>query len=151
MHLAMEYISNGDLGQYLTDHSVKARSEARAITTQILEGLVVLHQREICHRDLKPQVSLPAPGLGRVVNPPADACLEHTDCVAVAHLGQDHRFWHLETVGWHRAPDPLRHCFISGTGAPRAPAETYEDPRADVHLGGRHLGSGCCHPPSVDI
>lgn len=52
----MEYIAHGDLGQYITDYSVKARSEAREITSQILEGLVVLHQREICHRDLKPQV-----------------------------------------------------------------------------------------------
>lgn len=52
----MEYISHGDLGQYLKEYSVKARSEAKVISTQILEGLEVLHRREICHRDLKPQV-----------------------------------------------------------------------------------------------
>lgn len=61
MHIVMEYIANGDLGQYITDHSVKARSEAQEISIQILEGLAVLHKREICHRDLKPQVSLPTP------------------------------------------------------------------------------------------
>lgn len=55
----MEYIAHGDLSQYINDYSVKARSEAQEITSQILEGLVVLHQREICHRDLKPQVYLP--------------------------------------------------------------------------------------------
>lgn len=54
----MEYVVHGDLSQYMTDYSVKARSEAQVITSQILEGLVVLHQREICHRDLKPQVYL---------------------------------------------------------------------------------------------
>lgn len=58
----MEYISHGDLGQYMTDHPLKARSEAQGIATQILEGLVVLHKREICHRDLKPQVNLSPSG-----------------------------------------------------------------------------------------
>lgn len=58
MHIAMEYIAHGDLSQYMIDYSVKAKSEAQAISMQILEGLAVLHQRGICHRDLKPQVHL---------------------------------------------------------------------------------------------
>lgn len=56
MHIAMEYIEHGDLGKYIADYPVKARSETKEIASQILEGLVVLHEREICHRDLKPQV-----------------------------------------------------------------------------------------------
>lgn len=50
----MEYIEHGDLGKYIAEYKTKV--EAREITSQILEGLVVLHEREICHRDLKPQV-----------------------------------------------------------------------------------------------
>lgn len=62
----MEYIEHGDLGKYIADYSLKARSEAKEITSQILEGLVVLHQREICHRDLKPQVLPLLPDLQRI-------------------------------------------------------------------------------------
>lgn len=54
IHIAMEYIQHGDLGQYIAMGQSKA--DPREITSQILEGLVVLHEREICHRDLKPQV-----------------------------------------------------------------------------------------------
>lgn len=52
----MEYVGHGDLGQYVKEFREKARLEARDITKQILEGLVILHEKKICHRDLKPQV-----------------------------------------------------------------------------------------------
>lgn len=52
----MEYIEHGDLGQYIKEDWAKAKTEVKEITSQILEGLVILHEREICHRDLKPQV-----------------------------------------------------------------------------------------------
>lgn len=52
----MEYIEHGDLGQFITNSGQRAKAGAREIASQILEGLVVLHEREICHRDLKPQV-----------------------------------------------------------------------------------------------
>lgn len=54
----MEYIAHGDLGDYIKEHggTAKARSEIGVITSQILSGLVVLHGKNICHRDLKPQV-----------------------------------------------------------------------------------------------
>lgn len=58
MHIAMEYIDHGDLGQFITNSGQQAKAGAREIASQILEGLVVLHEREICHRDLKPQVRL---------------------------------------------------------------------------------------------
>lgn len=53
----MEYIPNGDLGRYIKENRAKAKADGRAITEQILRGLVVLHERDICHRDLKPQVT----------------------------------------------------------------------------------------------
>lgn len=52
----MEYVAHGDLYQYMTSNTTQVKTEATAITPQILAGLVVLHEREICHRDLKPQV-----------------------------------------------------------------------------------------------
>lgn len=55
IHNAMEYIEYGHLGKYISEFQ---KSDTKEITSQILERLVVLHEREICHRDLKPQVSL---------------------------------------------------------------------------------------------
>lgn len=52
----MEYVEHGDLERYLNKYAPKAKSEVKEITRQLLEGLVVLHERHICHRDLKPQV-----------------------------------------------------------------------------------------------
>ncbi|ERF76790.1 hypothetical protein EPUS_08975 [Endocarpon pusillum Z07020] len=53
IYLAMEYIPHGDLQQCV--RSRLPEDEAKAITTQILEGLCVMHERSITHRDLKPQ------------------------------------------------------------------------------------------------
>lgn len=58
VHIAMEYIEHGDLAQFITNCGKQAKASARDIASQILEGLVVLHEREICHRDLKQQVCL---------------------------------------------------------------------------------------------
>lgn len=55
-YLAIEYIEHGDLGQYLRDFGPRAEADAKEITRQLRQGLVVLHERGICHRDLKPQV-----------------------------------------------------------------------------------------------
>lgn len=55
-YIVMEYAEYGDLAHYLDNHLEKAQAEAQDITRQILNGLVVMHQRDICHRDLKPQV-----------------------------------------------------------------------------------------------
>ncbi|KAL0635177.1 hypothetical protein Q9L58_005902 [Maublancomyces gigas] len=62
--LAMEYIEHGDLNQYLNDYGPCSPSNARAITKQLLDGLVTLHELKITHRDIKPQnvlVALPNP------------------------------------------------------------------------------------------
>lgn len=54
IHIAMEYISHGDLRQYLKVE--RPESEAKAITRQLLEGLSVIHDEGFAHRDLKPEV-----------------------------------------------------------------------------------------------
>lgn len=54
--IAMEYTECGDLRKYITGFRPKARREVREITGQLLEALVVLHGKNICHRDLNPQV-----------------------------------------------------------------------------------------------
>ena len=53
----MEYISNGDLCNCLKVE--RSESEAKVITRQLLEGLVVIHQEGLAHRDLKPEVRPP--------------------------------------------------------------------------------------------
>jgi serine/threonine protein kinase len=63
--LVMEYIENGDLSQYLKESPKRVKAEARNIVRQILEGLVVMHDQNICHRDLKPQVRPPPANIYR--------------------------------------------------------------------------------------
>lgn len=52
----MEYVQYGDLGRYIVEHRAQAKTQVKQITSQILKGLVELHERDICHRNLKPQV-----------------------------------------------------------------------------------------------
>ncbi|KAK5988212.1 Serine/threonine-protein kinase RAD53 [Cladobotryum mycophilum] len=50
--IAMEYLRMGDLQRYLT--RPLPESEARQITTQVLEGLGFMHENGFVHRDVKP-------------------------------------------------------------------------------------------------
>lgn len=54
VYMAMEYVEGGDLSRYLADPII--RLEAREITKQLLQGLAIMHERKICHRDIKPKV-----------------------------------------------------------------------------------------------
>lgn len=84
MFIAMEFIEYGDLSNMKPEDQ---RSNARDITQQILEGLEVLHERNICHRDLKPQVCSRAQK--QYVHLLGADNIEHTHRLAAANLGQD--------------------------------------------------------------
>ena len=50
----MEFFGNGDLAQHIPN--ISAEDEVRKITTDLLEGLSIMHAEGFAHRDLKPQV-----------------------------------------------------------------------------------------------
>ena len=52
----MEYFPYGDLDKYITAGFTEA--DTKIITTQLLEGLEIMHANDFAHRDLKPQVGL---------------------------------------------------------------------------------------------
>jgi serine/threonine protein kinase len=54
----MEYVEHGDLRGYLEKFGEQSEESAKEIAMQVLEGLVILHGRSICYRDLKPEVNL---------------------------------------------------------------------------------------------
>lgn len=57
--IAMELFEEGDLQSYLENNCAgqpRPEDEAREITVQVLEGLTLMHQLGIAHRDLKPGV-----------------------------------------------------------------------------------------------
>ena len=94
VHIAMEYISHGHLRQYLKVE--RTESEAKTITRQLLEGLLVIHQKGFAHRDLKPEVRLP-------VIPVQAAQLtrgiEYSCILHISHMGQNCGLWAGETSG----------------------------------------------------
>lgn len=55
----MEYLEFGDLHDYLHDRSPLPEDQAHEISSQILEGLQMMHENEFAHRDLKPRVNWP--------------------------------------------------------------------------------------------
>jgi calcium/calmodulin-dependent protein kinase I len=55
IYIAMEYLELGDLQRYLA--VPLPESDARQITSQVLEGLGFMHENGFVHRDIKPGVS----------------------------------------------------------------------------------------------
>jgi serine/threonine protein kinase len=51
----MEYFENGDLARHIL--AISTEDEVRKITTDLLDGLRIMHAEGFAHRDLKPQVS----------------------------------------------------------------------------------------------
>ncbi|KAF8950251.1 hypothetical protein BGZ46_004637, partial [Entomortierella lignicola] len=51
----MEYVSGGELFEYLVNKGRLSESEALRFFQQIIVGLAFCHKRKICHRDLKPE------------------------------------------------------------------------------------------------
>jgi serine/threonine protein kinase len=63
MYLAMEYMRSGDLEASLLDLESTTENrpaileeDVKEITSQILEGLKIMHAEGFAHRDLKPKV-----------------------------------------------------------------------------------------------
>ena len=54
LYIAMEYVEGGDLTQHTG--TPRPQETVQNISKQILEGLKVMHQQGIAHRDLKPGV-----------------------------------------------------------------------------------------------
>ncbi|CAE7398531.1 ATG1B [Symbiodinium pilosum] len=54
-YLVLEYCAGGDLSIFLREKGRVQEETARRFLTQIAEGLSVLHQVNVLHRDLKPQ------------------------------------------------------------------------------------------------
>lgn len=53
--LSMEYIQHGDLENHI--RPTLTENDTRQITSQLLDGLHIMHQNGFTHRDLKPAVS----------------------------------------------------------------------------------------------
>lgn len=54
LYIIMEYVPGGDLQGYMQAHGTLPEDSAKAMTKQILDALHYLHQRNITHRDIKP-------------------------------------------------------------------------------------------------
>ena len=54
LYIAMEYLEQGDLAKHIG--TPLPQETVQNISRQILEGLNVMHQHGIAHRDLKPAV-----------------------------------------------------------------------------------------------
>ena len=54
LYIAMEYFEGGDLTKHIGKPLLQ--ETVQIISKQILEGLKVMHQQGIAHRDLKPAV-----------------------------------------------------------------------------------------------
>ncbi|KAF5974857.1 CAMK kinase [Fusarium coicis] len=54
LHLAMEFLPYGDLYAYVSDHQSLTDEECSNITSQVLSGVAIVHEKGFAHRDVKP-------------------------------------------------------------------------------------------------
>ena len=86
LYIAMEYTKEGDLSKHMG--TPLPQDTVRNISMQILEGLKVMHQQGIAHRDLKPAVcSLIGTLLDHVTSQNTDECVEYFCSFYVTRLG----------------------------------------------------------------
>jgi len=87
LYIAMEYLEEGDLTMHIG--TPLSQETVQNISKQILEGLQVMHQHGIAHRDLKPAVwSSPENiSLGYVASQNTDEYIEYFGSFHVARLG----------------------------------------------------------------
>ena len=57
-YLVMEYFENGTLFDYMHSRGATlSEQDAKCISTQLLQGIQVMHESNYVHRDIKPSVS----------------------------------------------------------------------------------------------
>ena len=59
LHIAMEYLVDGDLHDHLLENPPLPEEEGQATVFQLIEGLKFMHENRFAHRDLKPAVGAP--------------------------------------------------------------------------------------------
>lgn len=57
LFIATEYCQFGDLKQFVKEYGSIAEPHVQAITEQVLQGIIFMHDNNFAHRDLKPAVS----------------------------------------------------------------------------------------------
>lgn len=69
LYVALEYIEGQTLAQWMTDHPQPPLEAVRPLVTQLAAGLQALHQREMVHRDLRPEnVMIDAQGTVKLID-----------------------------------------------------------------------------------
>ena len=94
----MEYLEEGDLSKYISTLAPLPQETIKTISKQILEGLKVMHQEGITHRDIKPAVlALPLnTSLDNVSLKKANECIEHLCSFYVSCVDKTPGFWGIE-------------------------------------------------------
>ena len=54
-YIVMEYVSGGELYNYIVDNDKLTEKESSFFFTQIIYGIKEIHSKKICHRDIKPE------------------------------------------------------------------------------------------------
>jgi len=87
LYIAMEYLAEGDLTRHIG--APLPQETVQNISKQILEGLQVMHQQGIAHRDLKPAVwpGPPNTSLRYITSKNTEKYLEHFCSFHVSRVG----------------------------------------------------------------